>query len=359
MSEFESYIRSGRRMSELRDAIESGKLEKDKRSDMLNRTLLHLAAKEGRVAIIELLIEHGNDVEATDDEGATPLHLAALFDQLNSVKVLLSNGANPSSTDKHGDEPIHYAAIGNAVRSARYLIEEAKVDPNRPTSGVTKVTPLHFAAQTDSVQVGHLLICKGANVNGNEDCTESPLHVATRRGKLAFVMLLLGAGADPNIRDSYQKTPLMESARNGHDYVCKVLIAAGTRTEARDQLRRTALRHARMGEHKTTEGLISTAILHVEEWAKELNALIKLRDVRMRLTNEFPPLSSNIEEELDVLKKLVEDMKAKGQITIPKTKELKPVVTKVKETMYREISPQSAAGLGLREHSFFESEYED
>ena len=56
-------------------------------------TMLHHAAKENKVEIIEFLVSHGCDINPGDDDEQTPLHKAAIFGGVESIQLLLEKGA--------------------------------------------------------------------------------------------------------------------------------------------------------------------------------------------------------------------------------------------------------------------------
>ncbi len=64
---------------------------------------LMLAAAEGRVTIVSLLVEEGRaDIDMRDVDGKTALMRAAIRGRLTTVERLLAAGADPSSTDING-----------------------------------------------------------------------------------------------------------------------------------------------------------------------------------------------------------------------------------------------------------------
>uniref|UniRef100_A0A0K6S9U3 Uncharacterized protein n=2 Tax=Chromera velia CCMP2878 TaxID=1169474 RepID=A0A0K6S9U3_9ALVE len=60
--------------------------------------------------IAELLISRGADIHARDDEGMTVLHLAAWNGALGVLDVLLENGANLHATSNDGYTALHFVA---------------------------------------------------------------------------------------------------------------------------------------------------------------------------------------------------------------------------------------------------------
>ena len=67
------------------------------------------AAKDNNLAVAEMLLDKGHDVnrqESVQDKGLSgyaPLHWAAQKGQAQMVELLLSRGANPHATDKHNN----------------------------------------------------------------------------------------------------------------------------------------------------------------------------------------------------------------------------------------------------------------
>lgn len=67
-------------------------------------TLLHHAAEGDSTRVVELLLEHGAELEAKDPaNGRTPLFWAAIGGQTEVVNVLLARKANPAVVDVYGE----------------------------------------------------------------------------------------------------------------------------------------------------------------------------------------------------------------------------------------------------------------
>ncbi|XP_061367028.1 ADP-ribosylation factor GTPase-activating protein AGD3 [Gastrolobium bilobum] len=77
-------------------------------------TLLHLACETADIGMLELLLQYGANVNATDLRGQTPLHRCILKGRSTFARLLLSRGADPRAVDDQGRTPIELAAESNA-----------------------------------------------------------------------------------------------------------------------------------------------------------------------------------------------------------------------------------------------------
>uniref|UniRef100_A0A8C8SU28 Ankyrin repeat protein n=1 Tax=Pelusios castaneus TaxID=367368 RepID=A0A8C8SU28_9SAUR len=89
-----------------------------------NETLLHIAAANGHVAIIEYLINKGAKLEVKDKKGRTPLHRAAEKGQDDAVKVLLQAGAYIYGLDKDAKTPLHLAVQNHHTHILKRILKE-------------------------------------------------------------------------------------------------------------------------------------------------------------------------------------------------------------------------------------------
>ncbi|XP_031100520.1 ADP-ribosylation factor GTPase-activating protein AGD3-like isoform X2 [Ipomoea triloba] len=68
-------------------------------------SLLHLACQLADIAMVELLLQHGANINACDSRDQTPLHHSIIRGRIAVAKHLLSRGADPNATDKDGKTP--------------------------------------------------------------------------------------------------------------------------------------------------------------------------------------------------------------------------------------------------------------
>ncbi|KAF8275984.1 hypothetical protein TcYC6_0014530 [Trypanosoma cruzi] len=74
--------------------------------DEQGRTAVHLAAANGHIGILEMLMEFGPSPDVPNHEGNTALHFAALNNQLEAARRLLEWGWHASARNVFGKKPI-------------------------------------------------------------------------------------------------------------------------------------------------------------------------------------------------------------------------------------------------------------
>ncbi|KAK0051464.1 ankyrin repeat and KH domain-containing protein 1 [Biomphalaria pfeifferi] len=76
--------------------------------------------------MVQLLLQHGANVNAKDDVGNTPLTLASeLFeDKYKSIKLLVDGGSQVNHRDCDGMSPLWFAAKNSNLISLKLLIAE-------------------------------------------------------------------------------------------------------------------------------------------------------------------------------------------------------------------------------------------
>lgn len=96
------------------------------------RGLLSIAFLVGNPDIIDMLIAHGEDVNAARNEGGSNLlHAAARQGWADMVKLLLLKGANIDARDNAGLSPLAYSLINDNKDVSRILIEKTLEQNNK------------------------------------------------------------------------------------------------------------------------------------------------------------------------------------------------------------------------------------
>ena len=185
-------------------------------------TALHFAAEQGHLDVMRLLLEAGADKNAATQNGHTALHLAGLYGHLNAVQMLLV--ADKNAATQNGYTALHYAAGGGHLDVVRLLLEAGA---DREKASADGTTALHFAVYNRHCEVVRLLLESGANKDAAAKDGTTALHLAAEDGSLDVVRLLLQAGADKNAAKEDGATALRIATRFDHLHVCELLQQAG------------------------------------------------------------------------------------------------------------------------------------
>ena len=172
------------------------------------KTPLHWAAATRNLKLMQLLLKHGADPNATDRDGLTPLLCAISLESgadLIAIQLLLDAGADPHLVSKDGMSLLQHALrIGSIDLVAALLSKD--VNPN--TADSTGATPMHAAALWPRTNALELLLEHGSEVDRQDQLGNTPLHVAAFAGHKDAVKLLLERSAPVNARNKRNQTPL-------------------------------------------------------------------------------------------------------------------------------------------------------
>ncbi|DBA96063.1 TPA: Myotubularin-like phosphatase domain [Trebouxia sp. C0004] len=181
---------------------------------------LHYAACNGHLALTGLLIDHGANVNATEEAKRTALHLAARNGHTEVVADLLKAGADVNATDHDDMTALHRAAANGNTRAAGELIwAHAYVDAKLQDGA----TALHLAAWHGHTSTVQLLLQKSADANAADDEGCTPLHRAAAAGHANVVKQLLQKNADAHATDKVGKTAAALAQDHGHANVAALL----------------------------------------------------------------------------------------------------------------------------------------
>jgi ankyrin repeat protein len=234
-------------------------------TDRSGLTPLHLAAREGRAAIVETLLAGGAALQPLGGSlRATPLFLAAEAGHPTVVAHLQQAGASLEVRDRRGRSAWHGAcAAGHSPVVAQMI--EAGADVMMRTASWEGLLGLHLAAAAGHVPVVLLLLAADSDDNQQRDafshhgCTA--LHLACENGHLPVVQALIAAGADLHLpsRNSFQALPLNIACYRGDRDIAAALLAAGADRNLRDGSGRNAFEAARRSQQADIIDLVQAA----------------------------------------------------------------------------------------------------
>lgn len=173
----------------------------------LDAAMLAAAAKGDNARVRELL-DKGVNVNMLGPNRNTPIMEAVFAGHLDTVKLLLDHGADLSARKDDGATPMTLA-------------------PNREIIDLFKnVNALVDAASTGNNQLVKALIEKGTPLNGLDQFGHSALTESCYNGKTETVKLLLESGADPKIKKMDGATPLSLASGQKHQDIVALLNEA-------------------------------------------------------------------------------------------------------------------------------------
>ncbi|MCL7035158.1 hypothetical protein MKW94_008251, partial [Papaver nudicaule] len=115
------YAAIGGSMNVLKYLLEEMKVDIDVK-DGSGQTPLSCAAREGRLAAVEYLIQMGANPEITDDSNASPLHAAAVKGHKDILPLLLSKGINVDVMSDYG-AALHLAVASGHHETVKVLLD--------------------------------------------------------------------------------------------------------------------------------------------------------------------------------------------------------------------------------------------
>ncbi|XP_053691391.1 uncharacterized protein LOC128739915 [Sabethes cyaneus] len=243
--------------------------------DELNQTPLYYAALSNSLPTVEVLLDHGADVDLQNLKQKTPLMLAAENGNVEMVQLFLHFGADASlvqnyhygnnsasilhclaekgfvellpllepflkvnCTDRHGMTPLHYAAICNQLAIVNWLHNfGARID----STDNDGTTPLMRATCKGHIEIYRRLIEFGASTdllkdfkNHNYD-SETVLHIVAEKGLLEMTKLLVeDLQCDVNSVDRNGNSPLHLAFMKGRFEIIRYLLQKSANIDLRN-----------------------------------------------------------------------------------------------------------------------------
>jgi ankyrin repeat protein len=173
-------------------------------------TLLHRFCETASEAAVRLILDmeiRATNVDGKEKNGRTGMHMAAANGSVDIVKLLLRKNASVEARTRYvGETPLILAAKYNHVAVVQLLIDhDAKIE----APDAFGYTAFHHAVLEGATEVVDTLISNGANIDTRGHYGRTPLHCAASKGDDELVERLLKEGANPNEIDDSGQTALM------------------------------------------------------------------------------------------------------------------------------------------------------
>ncbi len=238
----------------------------------MGKGLIHIAAGDGNVEIVKMLIAANCDLQATDAWGLSPLGRALIKKNTEMQALLLQHGAGENFFDAvyANDLPTvtallaqdkslafaknhqNFSAMDVAAAAGYTDILTLLLKKSTALKSATSVdgpNPVHLAAYYDQTNALALLIHAGANVNQVDRSGFTPLHWAAIQGATEAAAMLLKHKADaskaaapvepgrslypgPGLTSLLGDTPLHLAALRGDTNMVQLLLKYGADVNA-------------------------------------------------------------------------------------------------------------------------------
>lgn len=241
-------------------------------------TLLHIAAQNGDLEIIKILVNNGADVHARNRQGSKPIHIAAREDHIVVVEYFLGSGFHIQDEGAALNSLLHYAVSTGKIKSAKYLIEQ-NADVNKLNVNMSR--PIHIAAEHGSKDCVMLLLQNGATYNcidkfkkkpwelsSNEDIIHllasiNKLFAAVKRNSPLEVECCINEGAFVDARNTDNATVLHHACWKGYSEVAKILLKSKANPNTISKDGNTPLHYAaKFGHLEIVKSLLSNGAMH-------------------------------------------------------------------------------------------------
>ncbi len=258
---------------------------------------LVIAADKGNFNTVLFLLDHGANINITDNTNLTALHAACYHGHVDVVDLLLSRHANPNVISENG------TALTTACQKEHIDVIDRllaiDVDLNLPDRD--GLTALMFACKKSNFDIIDRLLVHGANVNLADPRGWTALMYASQEGSsditrrysalmqwdlhdpnapdvpikknIDVIERLLTLGANVNAFDSNGTTALMIACKNKLFDVAEYLVRSGAFVNVRSGSSTPLLLSFQRGDWKTVDLLLSNDA-DFEPHIKDRNLLI-------------------------------------------------------------------------------------
>ena len=200
----------------------------NRKNSLLHYTFYSQKPKERKKTfeLVRFLVKHKINVNVQNKSKDTALHLAAGNGDLRSVMLLLENGASVQQTNMYKQTAVHQLlAETSPPKNYKKLISEM-MKQKFPIDGVDNSGKniLHYSAEKGLLDIVKQAVGKKAKLNIQTPEGWSPLHLASVNAHFPVIEFLVQKGADVNIKDKEGVTPLYFAVGSGSKHSVALLL---------------------------------------------------------------------------------------------------------------------------------------
>ena len=210
-------------ITQLEEMVEAG--EDINQTDENGWTPLHVAAADGREHMVGWLITHGAKVDAKLSDGRTPLYLTSSQNDESTARLLVQKGADPFIKTKSGWSALDVFAYNGKED----FVREVLAGKEKP--------PVYLAAALNDIAAVESFLSFHSPAEAPGPGGTTLLHWATKCGRLEIAELLLQHNADAKVKDQNGNTPLHTAVLAKNVALAKLLLEHGSYVNAKAEAR--------------------------------------------------------------------------------------------------------------------------
>ena len=184
---------------------------------------LHLACSQGRLEMVQLMVEHCGDglVHECTKNGQTPLHWGSRSIHGGKIlQYLISKGANLSMVDVQGQTALHYGIVFGSIEAVKELTQ-SNCDPSIYITDNLGRNVFHHAILHNRTAIVRLLLklCNASELVLQQDKSgHSSLHYALQNDQENLLLILVSIIQSKilNLKDENSMNYLHTAAKSGN-----------------------------------------------------------------------------------------------------------------------------------------------
>ena len=188
------------------------------------KNMLFVASEEGRLEMVDLLLEMGARVNYTNREKNTPIIGAAYYGECEVIQLLVDKGGNINAVGENNETAILVACRRGHMKTVEFLFSlGASLDVRNSLDEI----PLATAIKYDYFIIADFFLQNGGDINTRGINGNTPLTRAAFCGRIKTVEYILKNGGDSTLKNQNGETALLISLKNAYFNVASVLIEKG------------------------------------------------------------------------------------------------------------------------------------
>lgn len=206
------------------------------------------AASRANIKTVEVLIDHGADVNGRNEWGETALMQAK---NKSVAEFLIARGADLNIKDRSNNTALAHAAKAGDLKIIQFLFEKgiANIENNYEKAFLT-------AAEHGRTETVNFFADKVVSIDTKDILGNTALVIAAGKGDFATSKLLVEKGADVNAAGYEGMTAFLTAVKYGYNEIAEFLISKGARLDVKNSFGSTALTLAEQHGHRKIVSLL-------------------------------------------------------------------------------------------------------